>query len=49
VGIIFKGDGFYVTDNRGDTSSLMPKRDKDEKTEDASSNGDGKGEETESA
>ena len=25
VGIIFKGKGFYVTDHRGDTSSLMPK------------------------
>ncbi len=49
VGIIFKGNGFYITDNRGDTSSLMPKRDKDEKHEDASSNGDGKEEKTESA
>ena len=25
VGIIFKGKGFYVTDNKSDTSSLMPK------------------------
>ena len=25
VGIVFKGKGFYVTDNRGSTSSLMPK------------------------
>jgi len=25
VGIIFKGKGFYVTDNKGNTSSLMPK------------------------
>ena len=25
VGIIFKGKGFYVTDNKGSTSSLMPK------------------------
>lgn len=25
VGIIFKGSGFYVTDNKGDTSSLTPK------------------------
>ena len=27
VGIIFKGSGFYVTDNKRDTSSLMPKSD----------------------
>ena len=25
VGIIFKGKGFYVTDNKGNTSALMPK------------------------
>ena len=25
VGIVFKGKGFYVTDHKGDTSSLMPK------------------------
>lgn len=25
VGIIFRGKGFYVTDNRGNTPSLMPK------------------------
>ena len=25
VGIIFKGKGFYVTDHKGNTSSLMPK------------------------
>jgi len=25
VGIVFKGKGFYVTDHRGDTRSLMPK------------------------
>lgn len=25
VGIVFKGKGFYVTDNRSDTRSLMPK------------------------
>ncbi len=25
VGIIFKGKGFYITDNKGNTSSLMPK------------------------
>ncbi|MFP3897078.1 MAG: FmdB family zinc ribbon protein [Anaerolineales bacterium] len=49
VGIIFKGNGFYITDNRADTSSLMPKREKDKKSEDTSSNGDGKEEESESA
>ena len=32
VGIIFKGSGFYVTDNKGDTKALMPK------SEDASGN-----------
>lgn len=25
VGIIFKGKGFYVTDNKGNTASLMPR------------------------
>jgi putative FmdB family regulatory protein len=25
VGIVFKGKGFYVTDHKTDTSSLMPK------------------------
>ena len=25
VGIVFKGKGFYVTDHKSDTSSLMPK------------------------
>jgi len=27
VGIIFKGSGFYVTDHKSNTSSLMPKSD----------------------
>lgn len=27
VGIVFKGKGFYVTDNRSDTRSLTPKSD----------------------
>ncbi|MHB1293664.1 MAG: FmdB family zinc ribbon protein [Anaerolineae bacterium] len=28
VGIIFKGKGFYVTDHKSNTSSLMPKSEK---------------------
>lgn len=28
VGIIFKGKGFYVTDHKANTSSLMPKSEK---------------------
>lgn len=35
VGIIFKGSGFYVTDHKGNTSSLMPK------AEHKGGNGDG--------
>ena len=31
VGIIFKGKGFYVTDNKSDTSSLMPKPESSDK------------------
>jgi len=38
VGIIFKGKGFYVTDNKGNTSSLMPK------AEPKGENGDGSAE-----
>ncbi len=34
VGIIFKGKGFYVTDNRANTSALMPKPEKSEAKED---------------
>jgi putative FmdB family regulatory protein len=34
VGIIFKGKGFYVTDNRANTSALMPKSEKSEAKED---------------
>mgnify|MGYP005838237767 CR=1 FL=1 len=29
VGIVFKGKGFYVTDNRSDTHSLTPKASSD--------------------
>ncbi|MGI5916137.1 MAG: FmdB family zinc ribbon protein [Anaerolineae bacterium] len=36
VGIIFKGSGFYVTDNRSDTSSLMPKSERNESKGEAS-------------
>jgi putative FmdB family regulatory protein len=35
VGIIFKGKGFYVTDNRANTSALMPKSEKTEAGESA--------------
>ncbi len=37
VGIVFKGSGFYVTDHRGDRSSLMPKSKKDEASADKAS------------
>jgi putative FmdB family regulatory protein len=46
VGVIFKGSGFYVTDNRG-KSSTMPssKRDGDSKSDgDVKRDGDAKGE-----
>lgn len=38
VGIVFKGKGFYITDNRGDRSALLPKsgQDKDKSTSRAS-------------
>ena len=40
VGVIFKGSGFYVTDNRGKSSTMPPtKRDGDSKSE-----GEGKSE-----
>jgi putative FmdB family regulatory protein len=40
VGVIFKGSGFYVTDNRGKSSTMPPaKRDGEAKSE-----GDGKSE-----
>jgi len=29
VGIVFKGKGFYITDNRGDRSALLPKNGQD--------------------
>ncbi|MFO7916863.1 MAG: FmdB family zinc ribbon protein [Anaerolineae bacterium] len=48
VGIIFKGNGFYITDNRGDTSSLMPKKEEKE-SKDAGTNGDSKEEKSGSA
>lgn len=40
VGVIFKGSGFYVTDNRGKSSTMPPsKRDGDAKV-DSKGNGD---------
>jgi putative FmdB family regulatory protein len=41
VGIIFKGSGFYVTDNKGKSSTGMPARSKDEESKTSSANGDG--------
>jgi len=35
VGIIFKGSGFYVTDNKSGASSLMPKSEKTEAKKEA--------------
>jgi predicted nucleic acid-binding Zn ribbon protein len=39
VGIVFKGKGFYITDNRGDRSALLPKNghDKDKSQEEDTS------------
>ena len=45
VGIVFKGKGFYVTDNRGDSRALMPKADDSTKSDE---NGD-KGEKAEAS
>ncbi len=40
VGIVFKGKGFYITDNRGDRSALLPKNGHDkEKTQDKDTSG----------
>ncbi len=35
VGIIFKGSGFYVTDNKGKSSTGMPPRKKEEEAKPA--------------
>lgn len=41
VGVIFKGSGFYVTDNRGKSSTMPPtKRDGDSKSDSAGSGGE---------
>ncbi len=37
AGIIFKGSGFYVTDNRGKSSTAIPGKSKDEKESSTSS------------
>jgi putative FmdB family regulatory protein len=37
AGIIFKGSGFYVTDNRGKSSTAVAGKSKDEKDTDTSS------------
>lgn len=46
VGVIFKGSGFYVTDNRGKSSTMPPsKREGDGRSEgDGKSDGEGKSE-----
>jgi len=46
VGVIFKGSGFYVTDNRGKSSTMPPsKRDGDSKSDgEAKRDGDAKSE-----
>ncbi len=36
VGVIFKGSGFYVTDNRGKSSTGIPAKKKDEDSKPAS-------------
>ncbi len=37
VGVIFKGSGFYVTDNKGRSSTGIPNKKKDEETKPAAS------------
>lgn len=37
VGVIFKGSGFYVTDNKGRSSTGIPNKKKDEEAKPASS------------
>ncbi len=39
VGIIFKGSGFYVTDNKGKSSTGIPNRKKEEEGKSAGENG----------
>ncbi len=55
VGIIFKGSGFYVTDNRGKSSTAVPghlknssKDSKEKKSSSASESGSGGGSESDS-
>lgn len=38
VGIIFKGSGFYVTDNKGKSSTGVPAKKKDEESKPAATN-----------
>lgn len=39
VGVIFKGSGFYVTDNRGKSSTGMPPKKKDEEGKPSNASG----------
>ncbi len=41
VGVIFKGSGFYVTDNKGKSSTGVPPKKKDEDTKPATTTGTG--------
>ncbi len=41
VGVIFKGSGFYVTDNKSRSSTGMPGKKKDEETKPSSSSESG--------
>jgi putative FmdB family regulatory protein len=40
VGIIFKGSGFYVTDNKGKSSTGMPPKKKEDEGKPASASGE---------
>lgn len=46
AGIIFKGSGFYVTDNRGKSSTAVAGKTKDEKDTDTSASTDDKNDTT---
>jgi putative FmdB family regulatory protein len=40
VGVIFKGSGFYVTDNKGKSSTGIPGKKKDEESKSGGANGE---------
>ncbi len=43
VGVIFKGSGFYVTDNRGKSSTGIPARKKEEEAKPSGANAEAAG------